>query len=196
MERITLRITLRGKVINIEWIADIWYCWWYRKNNKIRNEIENRIKFWNELSKMMKIKIKKMNFHLSYHERDFLSLESWVSNFQTRVILSLFVFCFVFSLWPCSRKDTFLCSSYITQLPWWLIILSSGLVGSRVFQLALKLAKIFEQKCKSNWKVQASTPMTNIGRSNVNKMDSCLVTGLIEEMKTVNLGHVWNGAIT
>ena len=42
-----------------------------------------------------------------------------------------------------------------------------------------KLAEIFDRKFKSNWKVQASTLAINIGRPNVNKMDSCLVTGLI-----------------
>ena len=44
---------------------------------------------------------------------------------------------------------------YMTQLPWWLIvliILFSGLVGPRVFQFAVKFAKIFEQKYKPNWK--------------------------------------------
>ena len=50
---------------------------------------------------------------------------------------------------------------YITQLPWWLIILIillSGLFGPRVFQLAVKFAKMFERKYKSNWKVQESAP--------------------------------------
>ena len=69
-----------------------------------------------------------------------------------------------------------------------LIILLYGLVKPRVFQLAVKIAKIFERKCKSNWNVQASAPTTNTGRRNVNKMDSCLVTGLTGEIKTVNLG--------
>ena len=68
-----------------------------------------------------------------------------------------------------------------------LIILLSGLVGLQVFQKAVELAKIFEWKFKSNWKFQASTPATNTGRPNVNKMDSRLVTGLIGKMKAVNL---------
>ena len=29
----------------------------------------------------------------------------------------------------------------MTQLPWWLIILLSGLVGTRIFQLAVNLVK-------------------------------------------------------
>ena len=80
---------------------------------------------------------------------------------------------------------------YMTQLLWRLIVLIislSGLVGPRFFQLAVELAKIFVWKCNSNWKVQASTPATHIRRPNINKMDSCLVTGLIGEMKTMNLG--------
>ena len=32
------------------------------------------------------------------------------------------------------------------------------LLGREFFQFAVKLAKIFEQKCKLNWKVQASAP--------------------------------------
>ena len=42
---------------------------------------------------------------------------------------------------------------YVAQLPWWLIILLPGLVRPRAFQLAVNLAKIFERKYKSNWKV-------------------------------------------
>ena len=48
------------------------------------------------------------------------------------------------------------------------------LVGPRVFQLAVKLAKVFERKCQLNWKVQESTT-SNTRRPNVNKMDSCFV---------------------
>ena len=36
----------------------------------------------------------------------------------------------------------------VTQLPWWLIILLLGLVRLQVFQFAVKLAKLFERKCK------------------------------------------------
>ena len=43
----------------------------------------------------------------------------------------------------------------------------SGLVGPQVF----------ERKCKSNWKVQASTVTTITGIPNVSKIHSCLVTG-------------------
>ena len=43
--------------------------------------------------------------------------------------------------------------AFVTQLPWSLIILLPVLVRPRVFQLAVKLAKIFEWKWKSNWKV-------------------------------------------
>ena len=47
------------------------------------------------------------------------------------------------------------------------------------FALAVKLTKIFESKCKSNWKVQERAPATRIGdtchlytgRPNVNKID-------------------------
>ena len=78
------------------------------------------------------------------------------------------------------------------------------MVGLRVFQLAVKLAKIFERKCKSNYKVQASAPHPGYGnchfyteRSNVNKIDSCVVRDLIEEMETQRIwGHVWDDAIT
>ena len=77
--------------------------------------------------------------------------------------------------------------SDITQLLWWLIVLSllSGLVRLRVFQLAVKLGEISERKCLSNWKVQASAPRLETshfytGKPNVNKIDSCLVTSLVE----------------
>ena len=85
------------------------------------------------------------------------------------------------------------------------IILLSGLFGPRVFLLAFKLAKILEQKCQWNWKVQASAPRPGYGtchfysgRPNVNKIDSCLVTNLIELMKNTvkNWEHVWDDAIT
>ena len=46
----------------------------------------------------------------------------------------------------------------MTQLPWWWINLVSGLVRPQVFQLAVKLAEIFERKFNSNWKVQTSAP--------------------------------------
>ena len=68
---------------------------------------------------------------------------------------------------------------YITQLPWWLIISLNGFVRLRIFQVAVKLAEIFERKYKSNLKVQAA----NTERSIVNKIDSYLVTGFIGEMK-------------
>ena len=85
---------------------------------------------------------------------------------------------------------------FISQLPWLLIvfiILSYGLFGSRVFQLADNLAKIFEKKCESNWKVQVSTLATITGRLNVNKMDSCIVTGLIGDMKKSEFGTCVRG---
>ena len=85
----------------------------------------------------------------------------------------------------------------ITQLPWWLIVLIislSGLVGPRVFLLTVKLAKIFERKWKLNRKFQVSTQATNTGRPNVNKIDSCLVTGLIGE-KNCGLRHVWDDLV-
>ena len=91
----------------------------------------------------------------------------------------------------------------ITQLPWRLliilIILLSGLVGPRVFQLAVKLSKIFDQKYKSNWKVQAIAPRPGYGnchfytgRPNVNKIDSSLGTSLMEEIETRQ--KIWGGA--
>ena len=43
--------------------------------------------------------------------------------------------------------------STVAQYLWWLIILFPGLIRPRVFQLAVKLAKIFEWENKSNWKV-------------------------------------------
>ena len=59
------------------------------------------------------------------------------------------------------------------------LFLLFGLVRQWVFQVAVKLDKVFELKCKSNWKVQANAPLTNIERTNVNKMDSCLVTDFL-----------------
>ena len=47
-----------------------------------------------------------------------------------------------------------------------LIILLSRNIGPWVFLLAAKEAKIFERKYKSNWKFQASEPMTNTGSPN------------------------------
>ena len=41
-------------------------------------------------------------------------------------------------------------NTFVTQLPWWVIILLSGLVRPWFLQLAVKLAKICEKKCKSN----------------------------------------------
>ena len=58
---------------------------------------------------------------------------------------------------PLGKSNSRQVDMSVTQLPRWLIILLPGLVRSRVFQLAVKLAKIFERKWKSNWKVQAST---------------------------------------
>ncbi len=52
------------------------------------------------------------------------------------------------------------------------------------------LAEIFEQTWKSHWKDQASTLSTKTGRPNANKRDSGLITGLIGEIKNVNLGYV------
>ena len=49
------------------------------------------------------------------------------------------------------------------------MILLSGLVGSRVSQLAVNLEKIFERQCKSHWKVQVCTQVTHTGRPNVKK---------------------------
>ena len=37
----------------------------------------------------------------------------------------------------------------VAQLPWWLIILLPRLIRPRAIQLAVKLAKIFEEKGKS-----------------------------------------------
>ena len=70
-----------------------------------------------------------------------------------------------------SKKHLFnlLCLHFyvlLNYLLWWLIVLIislSSLVGPWVFQLAVKLVKIFEQKCKTNWKVQVSAPTTRIG---------------------------------
>ena len=70
-----------------------------------------------------------------------------------------------------------------------IIFLLSGLVGPWVFQSVVKLAKIFEWKCKSNWKVQASTPWTIRGRPNVNKIDSCLVTCF--DWRNENTVNIW-----
>ena len=47
-----------------------------------------------------------------------------------------------------------------------------GMVWLRIFQLAVKVAKILERICKTNWKVQASTPTTNKRRPNVDNTDS------------------------
>ena len=43
------------------------------------------------------------------------------------------------------------------------IISLSSLVGLGLFQLAVKLAKIFEWKCKSNWEFQVREPAIRIG---------------------------------
>ena len=70
-----------------------------------------------------------------------------------------------------------------------LIILLSGSVRLRVVFREM-FAEIFEQTLTSHWKDQASTLTTNTGRPNANKRDSGLVTGLIGEIKNVNLGYV------
>ena len=56
--------------------------------------------------------------------------------------------------------------------------------GHLFFQLTFKLAEIFERRCKPNGKIQASTPTTNKGKPNVNKMELGLVTGFMGERKT------------
>ena len=58
------------------------------------------------------------------------------------------------------------------------------------FQLAVKFAKIFEQKCKSNWKVQANAPLPDTcqfytGRPNVNKKIHVLSQVLLSKGKTL-----------
>ena len=93
--------------------------------------------------------------------------------------------CDIYSSRTKREKYTEIYVSCVTQLPSWLIIFSR-LVDLRVFQLAIKLAEIFERECKSNWIIQAGTLTTNTGRLDVNKMNSCLVIGLFAEMKTVN----------
>ena len=62
--------------------------------------------------------------------------------------------------------------------------LSSGSGRHRVFLLAVKLAEILKQKSEADSKVQVSTLATNTRRPNESKMDSCLVTVWIGEMKT------------
>ena len=85
----------------------------------------------------------------------------------------------------------------MTQLPWWLIIFLSELVRSRVFQLAIKLVKIFDQKWKSNWKVQVNTSTTNTGRRNCKKKNrfiSCHKFNCVNENS--EFGDVCDDAIT
>ena len=66
----------------------------------------------------------------------YVQVSSSIKSIQPSIFFQLILL----QLWPSCRHV--------------IVILLSGLVGSRVFQLA----KIFERKCKSNRKVKASPP--------------------------------------
>ena len=88
-------------------------------------------------------------------------------------------------------QQTLKATTTVTQLPWWLIILLSGLVGSRVFSVSWSINQNLWTKCKSNWKVQASIPKTNTGwfKCKQNRFMYCHKFDWGNENS--EFGHVW-----